>query len=189
MGASLQGPIPGQSLTMEPGNAPWEQPPLYADTQQVLAFYLEKLQDEDIMDDALFAFSQGFPISTFVESMTTVGVMEGYHTVDASILISPVLHEYLFSIAKAAGIDAVENEKPTKDEKAKATQKKRLVILLQKEFGDSLNDQTSEGLNPLEEEPEMPLPSENEEEPPLIPVSGESEAPPPPAKGLVPRRQ
>lgn len=184
MGASLQGPIPGQSLTMEPGNSPWEQPPLYADTQQVLAFYLEKFQDEDVMDDALFAFSQGFPISTFVESMTTVGVMEGYHTVDASVLVAPVLHEYLLSIAKAAGIDVVENEGPTKEEKKRETQKKRLIILLQKEFGEDLDDQTSEGLNPLEEEPTMPPPSTDMEEEPLTPVS---EAPP--VKGLVPRRQ
>lgn len=135
MPMSLNAPIPGQSLTTEPGNVPWEQPPLYSNVQQVLAFYIDKLSDEDIMDDILFALEQRFPLSTMVESMTTMGVMEGYHTVDVSILINPVLHEYILQLANAADVDVIEDDGPTKAEKVKKKAKDRLIIMLQKEFG------------------------------------------------------
>ena len=82
-------PIPGQSLTTEPGNAPYEQPPLYAEPEKALAFYLQKLDDEEFIDDLMFILEQGMPVETFVNSLTSTGVMEGYHTFDVKVLIAP----------------------------------------------------------------------------------------------------
>lgn len=131
MAAKLDGPIPGQSLTMEPGNQPWEQPPLYAKPEQAIAFYLEKLQDEEILDETLFILDRGFPLSVLVESMTTSGVMEGVHTVDISTLINPIIHEYILNLAQAADIDITEDEDFTAEEKDKEKNKRRLLILLE----------------------------------------------------------
>jgi hypothetical protein len=181
MPANLNGPIPGQSLTTEPGNSPWEQPPLHSNVQSALAFYIDKLSDEDLMDDMLFALEQKFPLSTMVESMTTVGVMNGYHTADVSILINPVLHEYILQLAKAADIDVVEDSGPSKEQKQKEKAKKRLLIMLQKDFG--------------QDDPELMKETYEEQTPasmsaPPSPTPAPAGAPPPDmgGNGLVPRR-
>ena len=125
-------PIPGMSLTKEPGNAPYEQPPLYVRPEEALGFYFERLDDEDTIDDLMFSLEQGFPLSVFVDSMTSYGVMEGYHTIDVKMLISPILHEYIYNLATAAGVDVVETPGPTKEEKMKQKDKERMKVLIQK---------------------------------------------------------
>lgn len=157
MAVKLDGPIAGQSLTMEPGNSPWEQPPLYNRPEQALAFYMEKFEDEEILEETLFILEQGMPLSVLVESMTTMGVMEGVHTIDVSVLISPVIHEYLLNMSKAANIDAVEDDGPTPEQKDKEKTKKKLSILLED------MSPTPEG----EEEVEMPEEEVEEEAPPV----------------------
>jgi hypothetical protein len=68
-------PIPGMSLTKEPGNAPYEQPPLYTKPEEALAFYLSKLDDHDVIDDIMFSLSHGISLDVFVDSMTSTGVI------------------------------------------------------------------------------------------------------------------
>ena len=53
---NFMAPIPGMSLTGEPGNSPWEQPPKYDTVEESLAYYLEKLDNEDLLDETLLAF-------------------------------------------------------------------------------------------------------------------------------------
>lgn len=129
---SLRAPIPGMSLTKEPGNSPWEQPPLYSTPEEALGFYFQKMENDEKMDDILFTLEQGFPLETLVDSMTSVGVMEGYHTVDVKVLISPVLHEHIRLLAETLGIDIVEEAGPSKEARIKERDKKRVAILLDK---------------------------------------------------------
>lgn len=196
MPAKLNAPIPGQSLTTEPGNMPWEQPAKYNDAQEALAFYIQRLEDPDLMDELFFILEQGMPLSVLVESMTTCGVMEGLHTVDVSILINPVLHEYLLALATAADVTVIEDDGPNETEKTKAKAKKRLLIMLQDEFAEDLGVGAEDpivgedmdmptGANPAPSvtPPNVPPP---EEGPPLSPPPPEAVAPE--ATGLVPRR-
>jgi hypothetical protein len=129
---NLVSPIPGMSLTKEPGNAPYEQPPLYNTAEEALAFYFAKLDDEENLDDILFALDEGVPLEGLVDSMTSVGAMEGYHSVDVKILISPPLHEYISSLADAAGVEYVEEMGPSKEERMQTKEKERLKILMKK---------------------------------------------------------
>lgn len=148
MGLKLDGPIPGQSLTRELGNAPWEQPPLYAKPEAALANHLKQLSKGNRMDDLLFLVGQGFPISTFVDSLLTTSVMEGYHTADVSQLIAPVLHTYIKEAAQSAGVSYTEWDGPTPEEVDKQRFKQRLNI----KFGASLPDKA-----PLVEEASNPF--------------------------------
>jgi hypothetical protein len=101
-------PIPGESLTREPGNAPWEQPPHLEKVEHVAAFYIEKLEDDKNLEDLLDVLDKGMPIEHLVSSMLLYGEMEGEHTMDASMLVSPVLHEYIKFLAESAGISYTE---------------------------------------------------------------------------------
>ena len=170
MAIKLDGPIPGQSLTTEPGNVPWEQPPQYADTEQVLAFYLSKFEDEEKLDDTMYLLEDGFPLSVLVDSMTTMGVMEGVHTLDAAILVKPVIHEYLKTLGENMGISVVESDEPTKAERDKQRMAQRLIMQIAK-------SNPEEGLVTAPQAPEesqLPL-----QPPPQAPGGAPVGAPPP----------
>jgi hypothetical protein len=81
----LSAPIPGQSLTDTPKNYPWENPPQMADYEEVTKYYIGRLADQDVMDDLAVLLDGGMPIAPLVDSITTIGVMEGIHTVDVSL--------------------------------------------------------------------------------------------------------
>lgn len=131
----LRAPIAGMSLTKEPGNAPWEQPPLYNTPEEALGFYFQKMENAEIVDDLMFSLENDFPLEILVDSMTSVGVMEGYHSVDVKTLISPVLHEHLKTLAETLDIEIIEFAGPSKEEKVKEKDKKRTVVMLEKSLG------------------------------------------------------
>jgi hypothetical protein len=128
----FMGPIPGMSLTKEPGNAPWEQPPLYNTVEESLAFYLEKFNDEETLDELMFTLEVGYPVDAMVDFLTSYSVMEGYHSVDVKMILSPVLHEYIMSLADAAGVKYTEELGLTKEERMAERDKKRSQVLFTK---------------------------------------------------------
>lgn len=162
---NFMAPIPGMSLTKEPGNAPYEQPPLYNTPEEALGFYFQKLDDEENLDDILFALDSGVPLESLVEGLTSVGAMEGFHSIDVKMLISPPLHEYIAALAEAAEIDFVEEAGPSKDERMAAKEKERLKTLMQKALGDGEEDVSPENLAEATEA----LSAEGGEEAPLVP--------------------
>lgn len=123
-------PIPGQSLTTEPGNAPWEQPPKFSDPEEALDWHLQKYNDPDVIEDLVFMLDQGLPVSTIVETVTSKAVMEGYHSPDVSLLIQPIMHEQYKRIAESAGVKYREWGGPTPEQKKKDKMKQRFGMLL-----------------------------------------------------------
>lgn len=119
----LEAPIPGQSLTSEPRNYPWERPPATVDPNEAIVHYIEKISREDVTDDILDILQTGMPVGTLTDIMLTGGVMNGIHTVDMSLIIAPVVHEYILTVADAAGIEYKEffsdaEEKEAENKKA-----------------------------------------------------------------------
>lgn len=96
----LDAPIPGQSLTVEPGSVPWEQPPQYTTLAEVVGFYTDKIDDADIIFDLLDALERDIPILTIVNTFTKAALMKGYHTVDVGFLVTPILVEMIKTIAE-----------------------------------------------------------------------------------------
>lgn len=98
-------PIPGQSLTTPPRNAPYERPPEVVDPEQALQIHLDRLTDPDRMEDAMFFLEAGVDMVTLVEGILRSAVMEGVHTIDVSLIIAPVIHEYIKSTADLLGVE------------------------------------------------------------------------------------
>ena len=98
-------PIPGQSLTTPPKNAPYERPPEVVDPEQALQIHLDRLTNADRMEDAMFFLEMGVDMVTLVEGILRSAVMEGIHTVDVSLIIAPVIHEYIKSTADLLGVE------------------------------------------------------------------------------------
>ena len=104
--AKFNGPIPGQSLTRELGNYPWERPPEIVDPEMVTQMYLHKLADVERMELVLDALETGVAdLYTMVKGMMRGGVAQGIHTIEAGMLAAPVVHLYIKKMADAAGIE------------------------------------------------------------------------------------
>jgi len=103
----LEAPIPGMSLTTEPGNRPWENPPMLVTAQDAADFYSERLLDEETQDFIVAALDQGLSVDVLVEQLTTSAVMEGYHTIDISVLIAPIVRELIMYVGDINKVDYV----------------------------------------------------------------------------------
>jgi hypothetical protein len=111
-------PIPGQSLTTEPGNAPYERPPEMTDPEDALIYQIEQLTDERRMGSLLLLLENGSDIRTVTEGVLRIGVFKGIHSVDVSLIIAPAVHEYIRTTAEMVGIDYTEGfETDAQDEK------------------------------------------------------------------------
>lgn len=130
MKLGFNGPIPGESLTKPPGNAPWERPPKYAKVEEALAFYMDRLENPKALEEILFLLSNDAPLELIVDNMVGYGEMKGNHTPDTSLLIAPIIHEYIKLMADAAGVKYREFQGKTPEEKAKEKEKKDFNLVL-----------------------------------------------------------
>lgn len=111
---ATDGPIPGQSLTREPGSAPWERPPLHTDPDKVIRMFFERLTDEDHAIQLCGMLDAGIPVPTIVMSLLLQGFSEGKWTPDVAIVVAPVLGAIITKIGMLAGIEnIVTGEKKT----------------------------------------------------------------------------
>ena len=143
--ARFDAPIPGQSLTGEPKQYPWESPPELDKVGDVITFYVEKLSSQEVMDDLFIALDEGFPLNILVKSLLTTGVMEGIHTIDVSMVIAPVLHEYILGAAKIQKIKVKEFPE-TKDEQIDAKEKRALAATVERSLEKSPKEDTGKAL-------------------------------------------
>lgn len=93
----LDGPIPGQSLTAEPRNAPYERPPELTDPDDALMVHLDKLNDPEVMEGVTYLVQKGVDVRTITEGILRSAVMEGIHSLDVSLIVAPVIHDFIAS--------------------------------------------------------------------------------------------
>lgn len=96
----LTAPIPGQSLTVEPGSVPWEQPPQYVTLDEVATFYSEKMNDVEAIHELMGLLERNIPIASIANGMVKMGLMKGYHTVDTGFLVTPIIAEIIKTLAE-----------------------------------------------------------------------------------------
>ena len=154
-------PIPGQSLTTPPKAAPYERPPDVTDPREALELHLDNLMKEGAMDDILFFLEEGLDLVTLVEGILRSAVMEGIHSIDISLIIAPVLHEFIKGAALRAGIDFEEGFENKKAKQAITYSRNvsRAKRMLKELRGEDKPDPMSL------EDTEMPEPQEIMEQP------------------------
>jgi|TARA_R100000306_G_C4367389_1_gene138308 hypothetical protein len=95
----LRGPIPGQSLTTEPGGRPWEQPPQFVHAEDALKYYIDSLIVPQKASSLVSILRRGYPVVTLVDSIIVAGTMKGLHTLDVGVLIAPALFTFITGLA------------------------------------------------------------------------------------------
>jgi len=99
-------PIPGQSLTDEPGNYPWEHPPQRATVEEALDEIYESMMEEQNMKRMFTLLRMGIPVEALVKVITFSGFIEGKYTVDVAKLLEPMVAMIITGEATLAEIPA-----------------------------------------------------------------------------------
>ena len=110
--AALMAAVPGQSLTDYPKNYPWERPPEITDPNDAIKFHIDRIADEDVIDNVLDLLEFGVPAKTLSESMMTAAVGSGIHSIDVSLIIEPIVRNFMMKAADMAGVNYKETFKP-----------------------------------------------------------------------------
>jgi hypothetical protein len=96
----INAPIPGMSLTTEPGDRPWENPPSIVTVEEAMEYYASKiLGNKESHDQLLDVLELGVPVSNIASVLQKTSVMNGVHTLDVGMLVLPVIEELIMAVA------------------------------------------------------------------------------------------
>ena len=153
--------IPGQSLTAEPKNAPYENPPQMTKPEDAVFWHLDRLADKT--EDLLDAMELGLDVVTLTEGILRGAVMEGRHNVDVSLIIAPIIHEFIKGGADRAGIEYEEGFPDDSKEKRKvkyainSKKARKLLDEYEKKTGETTDFLSGETDTTDEQEEMMPV--------------------------------
>jgi len=135
----FQAPVPGQSLTDEPRNAPWENPPDLNTVEEAAEYYIKRLSKEKALDDMSLVFQLGGDLDTVTETVVTMGTMKGVHSVDVQMLVKPVVAEYIRLAMSTYGVD-VQDTMFNKDEMDQKLEEGRMDAILRDAIERSIKE-------------------------------------------------
>lgn len=177
---SFEAPIPGMSLTTEPGSRPWEQPPQYTTVMETADHYIENLFSPDGIDLVVTASEMGSSALDIAEKLTMSGASRGVHSVDVGVMVSPILVEVIKTVANFTDV-----ELPIGDEDDSNRFSDSMAELMKKRMSDEAEtDDVSLSFN-LEDFDMSDMPEEDEDD---RDVDMPEEQEPEMASGLMSRR-
>jgi len=165
----FDGPIPGQSLTAEPKNSPWENPPMMSDPVESLQMYMERLTNEEMLEDVMDMLEIGIPVDVVSGSLLSMGITEGYHSIDVKLLIRPLLSAHIKALADVVGVEykMTMSDYDDKDAKAKQKRKAKLEAKLAMQTGKIVPEKADQGDKlMMETQEELAEPEETQQEKP-----------------------
>lgn len=98
---------PGISWTAPAKGRPWLNPPKSVKVEEIAQQYITALGDSNAANDILDALDTKAPIAVIAEALMMGGVSKGYHTLDAGVMVMPVIIEVLKTIAELNDINYV----------------------------------------------------------------------------------
>ena len=104
---SLDAPVPGEGLTHELGDRPWQKPAQLTNVDDVMPFYREKITDEEFVPQLMQVIELGIPLTTIANAMQSAAVMEGVHSIDVGVLMLPIIVELLKFVAEKNNVKYV----------------------------------------------------------------------------------
>ena len=98
-------PVPGMGMTHEVGARPWQQPAQYTTVEGALDWYLSRFEQRETTEELLNVMEMGIPLTVIANSLQLGAVLEGVHSIDVGILVTPVLIEMMAYIAEQNDIE------------------------------------------------------------------------------------
>ena len=97
-------PVPGQSLTDEPGNSPWEAPPQMTNIHEMSLFMFKQLTSPRMSEQIILMLKEGIPVEAIARVVIFGGFMEGKWTVDSALLIAKPVVQIITAVGVKAGL-------------------------------------------------------------------------------------
>lgn len=94
---------PGISWTAPPKGRPWTNPPKFVKVSDVAQGYIDNLSSASMMNSILDVIDTEVPLAAMAEAIMLSSVHKGIHTIDAGILVMPVIIEMLKTAAELHG--------------------------------------------------------------------------------------
>jgi hypothetical protein len=108
---------PGISWTAPPQGRPWTNPPKFVKVSDIAQGYIDNLSSAAMMNSILDVIDTQVPLAAMAEAIMLSSVNKGIHTIDAGILVMPVIIEMLKTAAELHGVDyTVFPDELTKDD-------------------------------------------------------------------------
>lgn len=99
-------PIPaGGSWTDAPKSQAWQNPPKIVNVDDLAQQYIDRMSSAKIINSTLDAIETKVPLASMAEAMMLSGVAAGIHTIDAGLLVMPVIIEMLKTVADMHGVE------------------------------------------------------------------------------------
>jgi len=102
-------PIPGQSLTDKPGNAPWEHPPKYSDPQEAMQYLANQMLIPANTVKILMLLKAKVPVDWIAHTFLFTGFGQGLWLPPVIVILAKPVIAVIIAIAKRGGIKPVLN--------------------------------------------------------------------------------
>ena len=147
---SFDAPIPGMSLTHALGDRPWQSPAQYSTVDEAIQYYMDRMTTDDFMDQLMDILELGISVSDIANIIQTSSVMEGIHSVDVGVLVSPVIMEMIMFVADSAGVDYETGLDEPEEKPVSKAKIAKILNELETELEDKEEEQVTETI--VEEE-------------------------------------
>ena len=163
-------PIAGQSLTSKPKGQAYERPPQTVSPKEALEIHIENLSTEEAIEDVVHFINSGLDVKSLTEGLLRSAVAEGIHSIDISLIIAPVLHEFIKGRLDALGLEYDEGlDNPKEKENIRYS---RRLAEAKKMISDIKPQQEEVDVMSLEDTEVEPAVERNIEEKPVEPQQG-----------------
>jgi len=96
---------PGISWTAPAKGRAWNSPPRLVKIDEIAQGYIDNLSSAEMMNSILDVIETNLPLASVAETIMLSSVHKGIHTIDAGILVMPVIIEMLKTAADIHGVE------------------------------------------------------------------------------------
>ena len=100
-------PTPGESLTVESGAYPYENPPLLDSTSEGMKYIMDQYYNNNIEEEILKLIIAGVNIEYLADIIVKSAFMNGIFTVDVAEILKPALLLHMLADARDAGVEKI----------------------------------------------------------------------------------
>ena len=100
-------PIPGQSLTEEPGKWAWDKPPQFASLEEAADATMKRLFSDKNTKNVILMLEAGVPVEGIARSVVFAGFQSGAYSVDVALLLTPMVTEAVLTIGTVAELSLI----------------------------------------------------------------------------------
>ena len=152
IGNPFDTPIPGQSLTDEPGNYPWEHPPQYVTTDGAADHLWNKMSEPEFAEQIIAMLDAGVPVEAIGRTVLFGGFLKGKFSPDVAFIIAEPVMKMIATIGVIAGIKDIKMSMDDITNKKEIRSAVRLNVEAEKVAKDIQDEVKQKGLMSKPEE-------------------------------------